>query len=96
MQAIFFAHGPSFSRIKAHASRHVQRHQALPRGWVSTDPPVLESFRNLEVVSLVTHLMGVQALEPPHNGTKGFWHQYLDEPQQRYDRLEIIKQDLRL
>jgi len=85
MQAIFFAHGPSFSRMKAHASRHVRRHQELPRGWVSTEPPVLESFRNLELFSLVTHLMGVQELEPPHNGTSGFWHQYLGELQQHYD-----------
>jgi len=36
-------------------------------------------FANLEIFSLVMRLMGLESLEPPHNGTVGFWDGYLKD-----------------
>ncbi len=35
------------------------------------------AFRNLEIFSLITKLLGVEGSEPTHNGTLGFWDRYL-------------------
>ncbi|WVQ85744.1 hypothetical protein IAT38_007911 [Cryptococcus sp. DSM 104549] len=68
MQAVFFAQGPFARQLKTGA-----------KGLVSTDPPILKSFRNLEIFSLATRLLGLTAVEPPHNGTEGFWDEYLGQ-----------------
>lgn len=39
---------------------------------------LMKGFSNLEVFSLVMRLMGLEGIEPAHNGTKGFWDEYLD------------------
>ncbi|KAK8865583.1 hypothetical protein IAR55_000727 [Kwoniella newhampshirensis] len=66
MQAVFFAHGPFAKALKT-----------ASKGFVSVDPPILEGFRNLEIFSLVMRLQGLTKVEPPHNGTLGFWDTYL-------------------
>ncbi|KAK6907832.1 hypothetical protein I203_101833 [Kwoniella mangroviensis CBS 8507] len=68
MQAIFFAKGPFVKSIKKKASSEV---------YESTKPPILKSFPNLEIFSLVTRLIGLSpSFEPAHNGTIGFWDRY--------------------
>ncbi|GFZ43401.1 hypothetical protein JCM24511_01121 [Saitozyma sp. JCM 24511] len=78
MQAIFFAHGPFAEQIKSVAGSRKAEMGVEARGWVSTNPHVLESFANLELYSLVLRLLGLEAYEPAHNGTVGFWDQYID------------------
>jgi hypothetical protein len=34
-------------------------------------------FANLELYSLVIRLLGLEAYEPAHNGTIGYWDQYI-------------------
>ncbi|OXG20938.1 type I phosphodiesterase/nucleotide pyrophosphatase family protein [Cryptococcus neoformans Tu401-1] len=67
MQAIFFAHGPVARTLKD-----------MGKGFISHDPPVLHSFKNLEIFSLVTRLLSLRDVEPGHNGTIGFWEGLLD------------------
>ncbi|WWD05374.1 hypothetical protein V865_003448 [Kwoniella europaea PYCC6329] len=68
MQAIFFAKGPLVKSIKEKAPLEV---------YESTGPPILKSFPNLEIFSLVTRLLGLSpSFEPAHNGTIGFWDRY--------------------
>ncbi|WRT66029.1 uncharacterized protein IL334_002980 [Kwoniella shivajii] len=64
MQAIFVAQGPFASQLKSSASSEV---------ILSRDPPIMKSFKNLEIFSLVTGLLGLSSIEPSHNGTVGFW-----------------------
>ncbi|WVR05549.1 hypothetical protein IAU60_002568 [Kwoniella sp. DSM 27419] len=73
MQAIFFAHGPVGRDLKK-------------ANLKSQDPPVLDSFRNLEIFSLITGLLGLTEMEPPHNGTEGFWQRYLNGPARASER----------
>ncbi|ADV21394.1 type I phosphodiesterase/nucleotide pyrophosphatase [Cryptococcus gattii E566] len=67
MQAIFLAHGPLARMLKN-----------VGKGFVSHDPPVLHSFKNLEIFSLITRLLNLRDVEPGHNGTIGFWEGLLD------------------
>ncbi|WWC60675.1 uncharacterized protein I303_103250 [Kwoniella dejecticola CBS 10117] len=68
MQAIFFSQGPFVNLLKEKAIQAV---------YESHDPPILKNFKNLEIFSLVTRLLGLSAIEPAHNGTIGFWDNYL-------------------
>jgi hypothetical protein len=92
MRASFVADGPFASAIKAGATVPDDEDEAVvTRGFISTEPHVIEGqpspairavltssgFQNLEIFSLVTSLLGLKEVEPPHNGTKGFWGQYL-------------------
>ncbi|WVQ96932.1 hypothetical protein IAU59_004040 [Kwoniella sp. CBS 9459] len=71
MEAIFFAQGP--------IAKVIWEKSADNDALVSVDPPIMKSFRNLEIFSLVTGLLGITDNEPSHNGTVGFWDNYLDQ-----------------
>ncbi|ORX35480.1 alkaline-phosphatase-like protein [Kockovaella imperatae] len=71
MQAMFFAQGPFVDDMKVRAM------QSGSEGWVSKDPHVIDSFNNLEIFTLVLGLVGLSDKIPAHNGTIGFWKQYL-------------------
>lgn len=78
MHAIFVAHGPFFTSVKAQhhqPSRHVE---AKRRGWhfVQGDTYILDTFQNVEIYNLVMKLLGIADIAP-NNGTAGFWDQYL-------------------
>ncbi|WVF71028.1 hypothetical protein IAT40_005825 [Kwoniella sp. CBS 6097] len=69
MQAIFFAQGPIAKSLREESTENDR--------LISSDPPILKNFRNLEIFSLVTGLLRISADDPPHNGTLGFWDGYL-------------------
>ncbi|KDQ10537.1 hypothetical protein BOTBODRAFT_36062 [Botryobasidium botryosum FD-172 SS1] len=70
MRAMFVAHGPFSSQIKDQSyARRAEKH--------TLDAPfVMEGFDNTELYGLVMKLLGIQGA--PHNGTVGFWENYLD------------------
>ncbi|OCF30505.1 type I phosphodiesterase/nucleotide pyrophosphatase [Kwoniella heveanensis BCC8398] len=73
MQAIFFAQGPIAESLRMAST------QDGSSDMISLDPPIMKGFKNLEIFSLVTALLGIpDDEEPPHNGTEGFWDRYLD------------------
>lgn len=83
MHAMFVAHGPFSTTVKA---QHQRRSQVLSRalsnpnkGWHSTadDTYVTDSFRNVEIYNLVIKLLGIEEYAANTNGTHGFWDQYL-------------------
>ena len=86
MHAMFVAHGPFSSVVKAiHQSRSDD--DLLPRylpfrrpnkGWHSTsnDTYVMETFQNVEVYGLMMKLLGIEEFAAETNGTKGFWDKY--------------------
>jgi hypothetical protein len=49
-----------------------------PRSWRRRGPADISGFANLELYSLILQLLGLEAYEPAHNGTIGFWDQYID------------------
>ncbi|ODO12132.1 hypothetical protein I350_00918 [Cryptococcus amylolentus CBS 6273] len=69
MQAIFFTRGPLARALRKSGVGLVE----------SGEPgvPVLQSFKNLEIFSLCTKLLGLRDVEPGHNGTEGFWERWL-------------------
>ena len=86
MHAMFVAHGPFSSVVKAiHQSR--SEVSILPRkfsstrpgkGWhcASDDTYVMETFQNVEVYGLMVKLLGIEGFAASTNGTKGFWDKY--------------------
>jgi hypothetical protein len=77
MQAIFIAHGPFSSVVKA--LHHQSCMQNENEGWHSTldDAYIMDPFQNVEVYNLVMRLLGVpKNLWARTNGTDGFWDRY--------------------
>ncbi|KAF9783199.1 Phosphodiest-domain-containing protein [Thelephora terrestris] len=77
MQAIFIAHGPFSSAVKA--LHHQSCMQNENEGWHSTldDAYIMDPFQNVEVYNLVMRLLGVpKNLWARTNGTDGFWDRY--------------------
>lgn len=75
MHAIFVAHGPFTSDMKAfHQSR-----SRLCDDWHSTgeNSYILERFQNVEIYNLVLKLLGIAPYAAATNGTIGFWDKYL-------------------
>ncbi|RDB14576.1 hypothetical protein Hypma_016311 [Hypsizygus marmoreus] len=72
MQAMFIAHGPFSTDVKA-------LHQTGNKGWHSTSGGayIMDRFQNVEVYSLVMKLLGIEDYATPTNGTLGFWDKYL-------------------
>ncbi|KAK4700203.1 hypothetical protein P7C70_g6048, partial [Phenoliferia sp. Uapishka_3] len=75
MHAIFVAHGPMASSIKAVSdAKRKRRHQPSKRDEIT----VIPGFANLEVYNLVARLLGIdEAGRAPNNGTVGFWEELL-------------------
>ena len=83
MHAMFVAHGPFSSVVKAiqqsDSSRFFKRFLSRPnKGWHSTadDTYVMETFQNVEIYNLMMKLLGIEDHVAPTNGTKGFWDKY--------------------
>ncbi|KAL1405220.1 hypothetical protein Q8F55_008845 [Vanrija albida] len=88
MQAIFFAHGPFATRVKAKAKLAARAEpgdgQDVPvwspgvaPGWESTSPAIMKPFPNLELFSLVMRLQQLEKIAPPTNASASFWDSYL-------------------
>ncbi|KAI0086990.1 Phosphodiest-domain-containing protein [Irpex rosettiformis] len=86
MHAMFVAHGPFSSVVKAvEQSSHsglsgiFKRWLSRPnKGWHSTsdDTYVMDTFQNVEIYNLMMKLVGIEAVAAPTNGTSGFWDKY--------------------
>lgn len=85
MHAMFVAHGPFSSVVKAIAHDRKQARGLLPRwlsrpnkGWHPTadDTYVMDTFDNVNIYNLMIKLIGVESFAAPTNGTRGFWDQY--------------------
>ncbi len=86
MHAMFVAHGPFSSVVKAiHQARSeasiLSRRLSFMRpnkGWhcTSNDTYVMETFQNVEVYGLMVKLLGIEEFAAETNGTKGFWDKY--------------------
>ncbi|KIP08617.1 hypothetical protein PHLGIDRAFT_104115 [Phlebiopsis gigantea 11061_1 CR5-6] len=83
MHAMFVAHGPFSSVIKAiqksDNSHFFKRFLSRPnKGWHSTsnDTYIMETFQNVEIYNLMIKLLGIESSAAPTNGTKGFWDKY--------------------
>ena len=83
MHAMFVAHGPFSSVVKAiEQSSHqgiFRRWLSRPnKGWHSTsdDTYVMETFDNVEIYNLMVKLLGIEANASANNGTSGFWDKY--------------------
>ena len=83
MHAMFVAHGPFSSVVKAiqqsDNSRFLKRFLSRPnKGWHSTsnDTYVMETFQNVEIYNLMMKLLGIESSVAPTNGTQGFWDKY--------------------
>jgi len=77
MHAIFVAHGPFSSVVKA--THHESLLPNKNKGWHSTsdDVYVMDGFQNVEVYNLVMKLLGVdRSFTANTNGTEGFWDKY--------------------
>ena len=77
MQAMFVAHGPFSTDVKAqHQSRDLSSRATT--GWHSTSDNtyVMETFQNVEIYNLIMKLLGISDYAA-NNGTAGFWDQYL-------------------
>lgn len=83
MHAVFVAHGPFASSIKA--QRRMKRAEASVGdvAWIGGEKEeelisTIPGFANLEVYNLVAKLLGIPVEgRAPNNGTVGFWEQYL-------------------
>lgn len=68
MHAIFIGHGPFADKVR----------QSSMLSSSSRGTSTMPGFSNLEIYDLVTRLLGIPAgMRAPHNGTRGFWDQYL-------------------
>ncbi|KJA21220.1 hypothetical protein HYPSUDRAFT_141108 [Hypholoma sublateritium FD-334 SS-4] len=78
MQAMFVAHGPFSTDVKAQHQNRALSSRATT-GWHSTadDTYVMETFQNVEIYNLVMKLLGISHYAANNNGTTGFWDQYL-------------------
>lgn len=83
MHAMFVAHGPFSSVVKAiEQSSHngiFKRWLSRPnKGWHSTsdDTYVMDTFENVEIYNLMVKLLGIEANAARTNGTVGFWDKY--------------------
>ena len=83
MHAMFVAHGPFSSVVKAikqtDDSRLVKGLLSRPnKGWHSTsnDTYVMDTFQNVEIYNLMMKLLGIEDRAAPTNGTQGFWDKY--------------------
>ncbi|KAJ7600864.1 Phosphodiest-domain-containing protein [Mycena floridula] len=77
MHAMFVAHGPFSSVVKALHQNSKRSFLSRPNlGWHSTmdDVYVMDRFENIQIYGLVMKLLGVQAA--PTNGTTDFWDKY--------------------
>ncbi len=84
MHAMFVAHGPFSSVVKASEASRCQS-RILPRilsrpnqGWHSTsdDTYVMDTFENVNIYNLMTKLLGIEPYAASTNGTEGFWDRY--------------------
>lgn len=75
MQAIFIAHGPFSTDMKALHATGKRPH----KDWHSTGNKayIMERFQNVEIYNLVIKLLGIEQSAAPTNGTAGFWDKYL-------------------
>ena len=75
MQAVFIAHGPFTTDMKA----HLQSRSKSSGSWYSVggDAYIMKAFRNVELYDLVINLLGIEEYAAPTNGTPGFWERYL-------------------
>ena len=75
MQAVFIAHGPFTTDMKAHR----QSRSKSGGNWYSVggDAYIMKAFRNVELYDLVINLLGVVEYAASTNGTLGFWERYL-------------------
>lgn len=92
MHAIFIAHGPLASRIKATSIRRRNRNS---QDWASSrlkglltrpreieiheDITVIPGFDNLEIYNLITKKLLKLDKVAKQNGTVGFWDRYLGD-----------------
>ncbi len=88
MHAMFVAHGPFSSVVKAieaeRAKSPARRLAALSgravegAGWHSVvgDAYVMETFENVQIYNLMMKLLGIEEYAAPTNGTAGFWDKY--------------------
>ena len=86
MHAMFVAHGPFSSVVKAvEQSSHsglsgvFKRWLSRPnKGWHSTsdDTYVMDTFQNVEIYNLMMKLVGIESVAASTNGTSGFWDKY--------------------
>lgn len=83
MHAMFVAHGPFSSVVKAVEQTRAQ--SLLPRlvsrpnkGWHSTsdDMYVMDTFENVNIYNLMIKLLGIEKYAASTNGTEGFWDQF--------------------
>lgn len=83
MHAMFVAHGPFSSVVKAVEQTRAQ--SLLPRllsrpnkGWHSTsdDTYVMDTFENVNIYNLMIKLLGIEKYAASTNGTEGFWDQF--------------------
>jgi len=79
MHAIFVAHGPFSTTVKAQHQQTTRFARSKKQGWhsASDDTYILETFKNVEVYNLIMKLLGIGQYAAPNNGTAGFWDQYL-------------------
>ncbi|TYJ52671.1 hypothetical protein B9479_006720 [Cryptococcus floricola] len=77
MQAIFFTRGPLGRALRESGVGLVDGGGGGGSGGGEEGVPVLQSFKNLEIFSLCTKLLGLRDVEPGHNGTEGFWERWL-------------------
>ena len=82
MHAMFVAHGPFSSVVKAveQSKGHLFR-RLLSRpnkGWHSTsnETYVMDTFENVEIYNLMMKLLGIEKYAAKTNGTAGFWDKY--------------------
>lgn len=78
MHAMFVAHGPFSSVVKALHQNSKRSFLSRPnKGWHSTsdDTYVMDRFENVQVYNLVMKLLGIKGAKT--NGTAGFWDKYL-------------------
>jgi hypothetical protein len=83
MHAMFVAHGPFSSVVKAiqqsDESRLFRRFLSRPnKGWHSTsnDTYVMDTFQNVEIYNLMMKLVGISDRAALTNGTEGFWDKF--------------------
>lgn len=80
MQAMFVAHGPFSTDVKAqHQRRSLSSRSRGKDSWhsIADDAYVMQSFQNVEIYNLVMKLLGISDHAAPTNGSAGFWDQYL-------------------
>lgn len=71
MHAIFVAHGPFASTLKAGLRKRADFEER------ADGVTVIPGFANLEIYNLVARLLAIES-PAPNNGTRGFWERFLE------------------